>query len=891
MAAQAKTVKSKRKATRRTPELIKPALLMDTIRLNSRKSARSQSSKTAPKRRRFQPSERWFAPAALAVLVATTVYWALLGAHSNAANSDQLVDSYLFSDEQTFRGAQFPATHTFFLKWPIFALGALLGNTSSVLVALTIGTVLLTVLGLAWLLWRIMRRPVPWGLTILTLSLALLLVPVQPSPETLLPLNMAMLTTRNIEYLVYLAALVLTIRTVRLWSLRAGGVALLWGVLFVSDRLFIPLAFGSLVLIGLLGWFRHRRELVRTAWHGLGTAAGGIVLSLAAVTVLSLVTNVSYADTASPYELAGPRDMLVGISYAALGILTNLGMNPAPDTLILRDWPSAVLASFRGVPGITHLAMAVSGIGLVVAGWRAVRGHHRSNAKKPYDSAQQLTWLLAGSSVAALASFIMTKHYYAGDGRYLSIIFFAAAVAVATLLRYKTLSRRFVRDWAALLLVALIPATLVAYASYTATTEAQQPVSARNKTILKILRQHPVDTVIGDYWRVLPIRALSGNQQAVMPLQTCTAPREVLTSRAWHVSKRQSFAYLLSLEKGQTDFPACNFTDVMNAFGRPSGSFVVAGTAAKPSELLLVYGKGAAARKIPPAVFPATAAPLELRDVALADCPSGSVMQIIAHPDDDLLFMSPDLPRSIAAGSCVRTVYLTAGDSGSAAYYWIGRMLGAQAAYDTMTGVTKTWGFRTIRFSTGQYATLASQQGNARISLIFLNLPDGNVHGQGFPGKQFASLGSLYARKVPTLHSVDGESSYSPEDLQAVLQELVGAFQPTELRIQSHAIQAYYADHSDHEAVGLFAEAALAGYQPSWIVQLPVTRYVGYPIHGLEPNVTGDELQQKMDAFLRYASHDDGVCQTQISCETDSAYGAYLTRQYTYEQYHAALGE
>ena len=118
-------------------------------------------------------------------------------------------------------------------------------------------------------------------------------------------------------------------------------------------------------------------------------------------------------------------------------------------------------------------------------------------------------------------------------------------------------------------------------------------------------------------------------------------------------------------------------------------------------------------------------------------------MQVVAHPDDDILFMSPDLPRSIAAGSCVRTVYLTAGDSGSAGYYWIGRMLGAQAAYETMTGVKRDWQFRTVRFSSGQYATYMNQYGNSQVSLLFLNLPDGNLQGQGFGGDKSESLLSL----------------------------------------------------------------------------------------------------------------------------------------------------
>ena len=38
-------------------------------------------------------------------------------------------------------------------------------------------------------------------------------------------------------------------------------------------------------------------------------------------------------------------------------------------------------------------------------------------------------------------------------------------------------------------------------------------------------------------------------------------------------------------------------------------------------------------------------------------------LYIVAHQDDDLLFMNPDIQTSIAIGHIVKTAYLTAGDS------------------------------------------------------------------------------------------------------------------------------------------------------------------------------------------------------------------------------------
>jgi hypothetical protein len=59
-----------------------------------------------------------------------------------------------------------------------------------------------------------------------------------------------------------------------------------------------------------------------------------------------------------------------------------------------------------------------------------------------------------------------------------------------------------------------------------------------------------------------------------------------------------------------------------------------------------------------------------------------------------------------------------------------------------------------------------------------------------------------------------------------------------------------------------------------------VSYYVGYPIHGYDANISGTDLEQKESAFLAYAAHDGGVCQTMAHCQEVPTYGSYLTRQY-----------
>ena len=65
-------------------------------------------------------------------------------------------------------------------------------------------------------------------------------------------------------------------------------------------------------------------------------------------------------------------------------------------------------------------------------------------------------------------------------------------------------------------------------------------------------------------------------------------------------------------------------------------------------------------------------------------CSAGKTMNIVAHEDDDLLFLSPALLRDVRRGRCVRTVFVTAGDAservgGTAdqrSVYWHAREVG-----------------------------------------------------------------------------------------------------------------------------------------------------------------------------------------------------------------------
>ncbi|MBL8122460.1 PIG-L family deacetylase [Candidatus Saccharibacteria bacterium] len=879
------------------PEIIKPSSLVERKKSQATKTRRAKAKPAVEPRAgipqkeiwRYFQGERLFAIFALVALVVTTLFWATLGARANMNNSDQLADSYMFESWHTFQKSHFPATHTFLLKWPIFIATSAFGNTDTSIQIATIAVVTLTVLAMAYLAWRIIRRPVAWAMLVLTLALATLLIPIQASPTTLLPVNMAMLTTRNLEYIVYILCLAMIVKTVRLRSWCFVLATMLFGLLFASDRLFLPLSICASLAFVSFGFIWRRVELRRTGFLCAASCVLALALALAIAHGLGQFTGISYIETASPYAIASLRDIVLGIVYSLLGILTNLGVNPAPSVLTLRDWPSEAIASFRGVAGIAHLAMVCAGLYIIITACRRLWRRRRSIEKRPFNSAEQLSLLLLASSVAAVASFVFTNHYYAGDARYLTITFFTIFIITATLLRGVKLRARWVRDWTALVAAALVAGVYVAYAGYSDVVAAQNQYAMRNKAILQILTQHPAGYVVGDYWRVLPLRNLSSGSQRVTPLQGCTEPRSVLSSDAWVPTEGESFAYLLTLDKGQTDFPPCTLEQVVSRFGRPNGSVVVAGTSQQPLEMLLFYDQSSLNGGKDSKVNVSSFRSANLTDLPKGSCSAGTVLQVVAHPDDDLLFMNPDLSSAIEAGLCVRTLYLTAGDNGGGAYYWLGRQLGVETAYTTIMGVRNGWQSQSVRLESGQLITASSPRADDRITLLFLNLPDGGPSGHGFPATHYASLQRLLAGDVKVARSVDEQSAFTREDLIATLRQLTDHFKPNEIRTFAPSPFIDFADHSDHTATGFLTTEFIQFYQPKWTEKLSLNTYLGYPINALPPSLSEEDTHKKESAFLQYATHDNGVCQSLEDCYNSTAYGGYLQRQYTLQQYESSL--
>ena len=258
-----------------------------------------------------------------------------------------------------------------------------------------------------------------------------------------------------------------------------------------------------------------------------------------------------------------------------------------------------------------------------------------------------------------------------------------------------------------------------------------------------------------------------------------------------------------------------------------------------------------------------------------AGCSAGTVLNVVAHTDDDLLFINPDIQSDITAGRCVRTVFVTAGDAGSGSGYWTSREAGAKAAYAQMAGVPGGWVGGTAMMA-GHMLHTESLGAGPDIRLTFLRLPDGNLGGSGFGSQGNQSLQKLWQGEISTIRPVDSADSFTKDGLAQTLTAIMVAEQAGQIRTQDYVHGFGDGDHSDHHAAAFFARKAHQAFGASHTL----TGYQGYPISSRPANLSAAQADGKLNTFLSYSAFDSHVCGSAAACRGDAEYAPWFSRQY-----------
>lgn len=825
----------------------------------------------------------------IVILLITTLYWTLLSSRLQLANADQLVNSFLFNQLSSVRDALLPSAHSFLLKWPLFLVIGIKGATTSLFISATIILVSSTITCFAYILYKITKKPLLIGTVILALSSILLLVPTFPYGGGLLPVNMAMLATRNIEYIAYIGSLIYIIRAKKIISLKFTVGTLLLAAIIASDKLFLILSLGGALVMLVPYLIKRQWSFVRISINWLTASLAAAIIAfgtLYAISALHITHIVSQKNSLEPYGLINNfRDLVRGTIYAILGLLTNFGANPGYDAMQLSDLPKTLVTRLTGPSSITYLinmSLLVIGTSMVYLLLKATLTQKPKKASRP-QTPVVLSIMLLASTIVSVLSFILTSHYYPADARYLTIALFAVIIGASTYANKKSWQPLFLVLFGIIMMIGIIAGSFSVLSTYRSDAKAVSIISERALAIHQALSSHRVDYLVGDYWRVMPVRLQPDNQFTIAPLENCTNYRQVLTSTKWQPNlKDHSFAYLLSLDRSLTNYPTCSIETIQNTYGRPTATALIAGTNDKPKELLLFYDNGINLDDDDATSL--STKPIDINNLPNTQCATGkTIMNVVAHQDDDLLFTSPDLLDTVHAGDCVRSVYLTAGDAGNDKYYWIGREEGSEAAYAQMASIPKEqWVQKTVKANNNAYFTISNHPKYKNLTLIFMQLPDGGLNGSGFPAYNNNSLYHML-NTTGTITSVDGQSTYTTSSLETTLETLMQKYSPTHIRTLSTYDGKNWPDHNDHHQANIITHQVFTKYTTANSIDsttIPITDYMGYPVRLYPINVTGEPFNQKIAAFLAYAKQDGAVCQSLQDCANTPTYYGYLQRQY-----------
>lgn len=282
------------------------------------------------------------------------------------------------------------------------------------------------------------------------------------------------------------------------------------------------------------------------------------------------------------------------------------------------------------------------------------------------------------------------------------------------------------------------------------------------------------------------------------------------------------------------------------------------------------------------------------------------VMQVLAHPDDDLYFMNPDTLHSLRSGTPVVSVYVTAGESTGmnrppsgprthrrrdTAAYSSARHQGLRQAYAAMLGLPHftPWQREVIALGSGLHAEVDSLRDGARYArLVFLQV---SMHELSHS----ASLPMMWQRPGTALPYVVAQGAPSPADtpglyshriLVDVLAGLMDRFRPTVIRtldpdpdVQVHdarhpldSEQPGFSDHRDHTATALFTWKAMAQWvaaaarRDGAVPPFTTTAYRGYYNHHWPYNLPPATVALKGRFLFQYGGDEAWACGNPGGC-------------------------
>jgi LmbE family N-acetylglucosaminyl deacetylase len=230
-----------------------------------------------------------------------------------------------------------------------------------------------------------------------------------------------------------------------------------------------------------------------------------------------------------------------------------------------------------------------------------------------------------------------------------------------------------------------------------------------------------------------------------------------------------------------------------------------------------------------------------------------TTVSFCAHPDDDLLFMNPDIASDVQAGYTVWVVYLTAGDIpyrpgkdyGGIAYADM-RIQGVRAAYARAAQRTSNWTYEQLTLAGHPVATNKLVGTNVRLVFTF-------VHAAASPEDPCGDLYRMWHDPTFVARPIDGRPAYTKSSFIALIRAILDTTRPDYIRSQS-TIGHREGDNVDHVSAALLV--ADADVDSAKRTRIRRDEYTGYAIQNLPDNVSGYWRNEKTAIWNEYWPHD-----------------------------------
>ncbi|MEO7093769.1 MAG: PIG-L family deacetylase, partial [Polyangiales bacterium] len=266
------------------------------------------------------------------------------------------------------------------------------------------------------------------------------------------------------------------------------------------------------------------------------------------------------------------------------------------------------------------------------------------------------------------------------------------------------------------------------------------------------------------------------------------------------------------------------------------------------------------------------------------ELPSAANLTVVAHQDDDLLFMQPDLTDLVEDRAGLINVYVTAGNgretNNRALEAASRRYDGLLAAYAQAAGLVPDWVCGVIEIA-GHSAEHCRLDG-ANLSLVFLGYPDGGKEGE-MPDSllhlwEGTSSGGTTIGVRPTRHD--------QASLIATVAEMITAVKPTTIRTLEIA-GTHGRDHSDHMIVGAIALLATAAAQS----RAELIAFRGYGTEDEAENLLDTLFARSANLVAHYEACVTGCAECGFACPSiTDAHAVWVRRRYAVGTRRTASG-